>query len=141
MVLKQAKMGRIYFGAKAKAWVAKRKGIETRPIKAESDNDSIVPLRRPIGERIKRDSGVVAKAKHGKEFCEHCRWTPPAPRMLHAHHVFPISFGGSDTLDNLIVLCPNCHAVAHPFPALCYKRSRLELKQNAGGECAGGPTG
>ena len=29
------------------------------------------------------------------------------------HHVVPKSQGGSDRLDNLILLCPNCHAARH----------------------------
>ena len=33
--------------------------------------------------------------------------------MLHAHHIVPVSKDGLDTAANLIVLCPNCHAVAH----------------------------
>lgn len=106
-------MGRIFFGAKAKAWREKRNVVESRPIKAVSDNGYIVPLKRLIGERTKRVWAVAAKAKLGIDLCEHCRWSPPTPSILHAHHVFPLACGGPDTLDNLLVLCPNCHATAH----------------------------
>lgn len=64
--------------------------------------------------RVIRDSGVADKAKRNKRLCEHCRWrTPYGSELLHAHHVIPLSCGGPDTIDNLIILCPNCHAIAH----------------------------
>lgn len=33
--------------------------------------------------------------------------------MLHAHHVVPLACGGEDRPRNVVVLCPNCHALAH----------------------------
>ena len=32
---------------------------------------------------------------------------------LHAHHIVPISEGGSNTLENLITLCSDCHKERH----------------------------
>jgi 5-methylcytosine-specific restriction endonuclease McrA len=32
---------------------------------------------------------------------------------LHIHHACPRSAGGTNTLGNLIALCPTCHAIAH----------------------------
>lgn len=32
---------------------------------------------------------------------------------LHAHHVVPLSRGGTNTLDNLVTLCSECHRMAH----------------------------
>lgn len=32
---------------------------------------------------------------------------------LDIHHIAQISEGGNDTVDNLIALCPNCHALHH----------------------------
>lgn len=32
---------------------------------------------------------------------------------LHVHHKVPRSAGGSDELDNLVTLCPDCHAEEH----------------------------
>ncbi len=34
-------------------------------------------------------------------------------QILHMHHILPISEGGSDEIDNLILLCPSCHTVVH----------------------------
>lgn len=44
------------------------------------------------------------------------RCANPACRMVLAmnlHHLDPVSQGGSNTFDNLIALCPNCHALHH----------------------------
>ncbi len=32
---------------------------------------------------------------------------------LHVHHIIPITKGGQSSLENLMLLCPNCHALAH----------------------------
>jgi 5-methylcytosine-specific restriction endonuclease McrA len=50
------------------------------------------------------------QAGHG---CEFCGWTPAEPRLLHCHHIVPLACGGSDRRSNLVVLCPNHHALAH----------------------------
>lgn len=34
------------------------------------------------------------------------------------HHILPYSMGGNTEIDNLIVLCPNCHVV-HDNMAIC----------------------
>lgn len=51
-------------------------------------------------------------------YCEGCE--EPAPftskigePYLHAHHVFELSGGGSDTPASVIALCPNCHYRVH----------------------------
>lgn len=44
------------------------------------------------------------------------RCANPACRMVLAmniHHLDPVSEGGSNTFDNLIALCPNCHTLHH----------------------------
>jgi 5-methylcytosine-specific restriction endonuclease McrA len=45
--------------------------------------------------------------------------------VLHAHHIVPISFGGSDELYNLITLCERCHANKHPGIRLTSKYERF----------------
>lgn len=51
--------------------------------------------------------------------CEVCGWTPPVVldpkgegRGLCVHHVVPVACGGSDEDENLVLLCPNHHAIA-----------------------------
>lgn len=38
---------------------------------------------------------------------------PNGNHELHAHHITPISAGGSHQLDNLLTLCRNCHNAVH----------------------------
>lgn len=33
--------------------------------------------------------------------------------VLQIHHIKPVSLGGGDHLDNLLLLCPNCHKFIH----------------------------
>ncbi len=35
------------------------------------------------------------------------------PRTIHLHHVVPKGRGGTDDEQNLVCLCPYCHAIAH----------------------------
>lgn len=67
-----------------------------------------------------RDPAVVAYAlNRAKGYCEHC--TKKAPFIststglpyLEVHHLIPLKDGGSDTVDNVKALCPNCHRKAH----------------------------
>lgn len=46
------------------------------------------------------------------EACERCQYSEE-PRILVIHHIFERARGGSDDLDNLELLCPNCHAKHH----------------------------
>lgn len=65
----------------------------------------------------------AAKAKGRDDCCEVCRWRPPKAlrevagrmigRLLHGHHIIPVACGGPDTEENLILLCPTHHAIAH----------------------------
>lgn len=60
--------------------------------------------------------------------CDVCNWAPPLEllrgetrmlwRMMHAHHVVPVAAGGADQAGNLVLLCPNCHALAHRLGTL-----------------------
>jgi hypothetical protein len=37
----------------------------------------------------------------------------PGRSILEIHHVQPLAEGGEDSADNVVLLCPNCHRVAH----------------------------
>ncbi len=45
--------------------------------------------------------------------CEICAFKF-AP-ILHVHHIVPVSRGGRAKQSNLVLLCPNCHALAHRY--------------------------
>jgi len=42
--------------------------------------------------------------------CSNCGWNESSCDL---HHILPRSKGGSDLNENLTVLCPNCHRLAH----------------------------
>jgi hypothetical protein len=46
--------------------------------------------------------------------CEACGWKPPRQlwKLVEVHHIVPISCGGEDCIDQVILLCPNHHALA-----------------------------
>lgn len=46
--------------------------------------------------------------KHGN-VCQKCRYTG----NIELHHIIPVSRGGSNKDDNLILLCEKCHAEIH----------------------------
>jgi predicted HNH restriction endonuclease len=64
-----------------------------------------------------RDAKEDVRRRFGRVQCEACGWAPHPDLgwddMLHAHHMEPIAYGGSDSLENVVVLCPTCHALAH----------------------------
>jgi hypothetical protein len=57
--------------------------------------------------------------------CKICGWLGI---RTHFHHIVPRKFSGSDNNNNLIELCPNCHADA------CDNEERFALKNNLIGE-------
>lgn len=70
-------------------------------------------------EYFRRDATVVAFVENranGK--CELCGGEAPFTRpdgtpYLEMHHIVPLRSGGSDTVDNTVALCPNCHRSCH----------------------------
>ena len=60
------------------------------------------------GEIKKHKAWIRAQAikKHGNK-CELCGFK----LVIDTHHILPKHKGGSHTIDNLIILCPNCHAL------------------------------
>lgn len=55
--------------------------------------------------KLKRD---LVESKGCCEICKH-NFKP----ILQIHHIEPVSTGGSDNPDNLLILCPNCHKTIH----------------------------
>jgi hypothetical protein len=53
---------------------------------------------------------VLHRSKHK---CEACGFDYGHGRILRSHHVRPVSKDGKSDADNLVALCPNCHAVVH----------------------------
>jgi len=50
------------------------------------------------------------------KFCARCKITNKELKKgekLQIHHIIPISEGGLNTLENMILLCPKCHIWIH----------------------------
>ena len=67
-----------------------------------------------------RDPAVAAYARRqAKGNCHDCKKKAPFIRratgqpFLEVHHIHMLKDGGSDTTDNVIALCPNCHRKRH----------------------------
>lgn len=73
--------------------------------------------RRKVSEKTK-DKLLV-----GTHF--HCSLCLKQVDVLEIHHIVPISKGGANTEDNLIVLCPTCHSKVHLTPQYTPKRLKM----------------
>jgi len=69
---------------------------------------------------FKRNPKVLAKVlKRADGICELCNKPAPFLRKtdntpyLETHHIKPLSEGGLDNIDNVVAVCPNCHAEQH----------------------------
>lgn len=59
-------------------------------------------------------SYVLSRSKGNCEWCGEAGFiTPLGSLYLETHHIQPLSENGSDTVDNVISLCPNHHREAH----------------------------
>ncbi|MCK5943581.1 MAG: HNH endonuclease [Planctomycetes bacterium] len=85
-----------------------------------SRHGNLAPLRvERVVVDFQRDPGVratVLRAADGR--CEQCGQPAPFLRddetpFLEVHHVVTLAEGGSDTPDNAVALCPNCHRFMH----------------------------
>lgn len=99
------------------------------------------PITKPTGNENPKQSETTyttflrdpcVKAwvlQNAKGTCEACSSSAPFERndgspYLEVHHVLPLAEGGSDTVENTIAVCPNCHCNLH------FGKSRNELKQS-----------
>ena len=101
------------------------------------------PLPKPAGQiqpartesrtaGFARDPQVVAYVEQrANGICERCKRDAPFLRgsdnrpFLEVHHVIPLSEDGSDTVENAVALCPNCHRECHHGKELAGLRSAL----------------
>lgn len=87
--------------------------------------------KKRLGDQARARARARFKAMVGASLaCEVCGWVPRPPlgrRAINAHHLTPTTAGGSDLADNLIPLCPNCHALAHAIFGRSAAPGRAEL--------------
>jgi hypothetical protein len=65
-----------------------------------------------VKTRLYRRDQVLASEKK-EEFGHRCMGCGEATTVVDAHHIEPRGLGGTDTKENLLVLCPNCHRDVH----------------------------
>jgi 5-methylcytosine-specific restriction protein A len=75
--------------------------------------------RQSLAVRFERDVFVSENAKRRAQGrCELCNNQAPFSRAdgepyLETHHIVWLAQGGSDTVENTVALCPNCHRKMH----------------------------
>lgn len=76
------------------------------------------------------------KKIHGHLSCAVCKWRMPTLKEVYrhgdgvqGHHVVPVSAGGSSDSRNILMLCPNHHAVAHALGKVAYMRNNHILTE------------
>lgn len=85
--------------------------------------------------RAERDPAIrQAALKHHGRQCMACTFVPKVDGQLEVHHLDPIAEGERKTrLDDVAVLCANCHRLAHSaFPPLTLAELCAAHKQHAG---------
>ena len=76
---------------------------------------------KQISNTVKYERSVYIKEyakKIANGFCQLCENEAPfkdkqGNGFLEVHHIQYLSQGGSDTIDNVVALCPNCHRKMH----------------------------
>lgn len=68
----------------------------------------------------------IAKCYYG-DYCHECGWNLGP---CEAHHIVPKSKGGKSSINNAIILCPNCHSLKH------HKTSKKRLSKETAQQVA-----
>jgi hypothetical protein len=88
----------------------------------EVKNEELLRLQKPISSKVKlytrtpRSLLIAALASRGIDtsVCTLCGFQAnPESSILELHHLTSIKDGGSDSVDNVILVCPNCHREVH----------------------------
>ncbi|MPN23951.1 hypothetical protein SDC9_171344 [bioreactor metagenome] len=88
-------------------------------LRAIQNSSQVVSCRKVERQVFIRDPYISEYAKrraNGK--CQLCNSSAPfkttqGDPYLECHHIDWVSKGGSDTIDNTVALCPNCHRRMH----------------------------
>ncbi len=106
--------------AEAKDIAASRRDTGEARRKRISHAEQHPPRLRVYSYTYQRNPDIVAEAlERSNGVCEACQKPAPFNRLsdgtpfLEVHHVKSLSDGGTDTLDNVLSLCPNCRRERH----------------------------
>ena len=87
--------------------------------RAKESSKKEVSSRNVLSTTYVRDQNIAEYAKEWAEgICQLCGETAPfkdrnGSPYLESHHIIWLADGGSDSIDNTIALCPNCHRKMH----------------------------
>ncbi|MEW4371750.1 HNH endonuclease [Paenibacillus kandeliae] len=99
--------------------IAKRLPLPELRKRAEQNGSDEVSSRKTVTSVFMRDAFVAEYAKKRADgICQLCMQKAPFENKeglpyLECHHIDWISNGGSDTIENTVALCPNCHRRMH----------------------------
>lgn len=75
--------------------------------------------RQKLGDRKILDPvirrSVESRAGGACECCGYGAGEPDLMGVFQVHHIIPVQYGGTDSKNNLILLCHNCHKLAHDY--------------------------
>lgn len=103
-------------------------------LKCRATESPVIPGERNIiSKRYDRDPYVAEWAKRRSNgICQLCRSlapfnNPQGDPYLETHHITPLAQGGTDTIDNTVALCPNCHRKMHVLDIENDRKSLLAI--------------
>ena len=72
-------------------------------------NQNKIQSRKPISNQVLKSLAIRSKG-----FCEICGWGGQGlENILVNHHIHKYSNTKDNSLNNLIMICPNCHGMIH----------------------------
>lgn len=73
--------------------------------------EEIAKSENPLDFAINNSNSFseIVRCYYG-DFCHECGWNKGPCEV---HHIIPASVGGKSSINNAIVLCPNCHSLKH----------------------------
>jgi len=130
-------------GSEANKEISEQKPLEKLRKKAEKEattEPSPIRQKSKAAQEYTRSQAVKDYVKARADgVCEACGEPSPfisktGDPYLHAHHIHELSDGGSDTIDTVIALCPNCHyRVHHGMDGDDFNRELLKTVQELEG--------
>ena len=93
--------------------------VEQLKVVAKEHEDNTPERREVTTKQYRRDPYIAELAKRqANGICQLCRMKAPfitaeGKPYLETHHIKWLSEGGSDTIENTVAVCPNCHRRLH----------------------------
>lgn len=105
---------------------------KSTPVSSDVDEPGLIPRVSMQISRIVRDTAISRYVKQlNGNICQLCGCSlhlSDGTLYSEAHHIQPLAKGGPDILENVICVCPNCHALLD-FAAISLDLATLRLHQ------------